>query len=116
MHIGPVYVIAGDDARKLLTEALAPYFADLSRKIDNLKQEIHHVAVTINDLIAKVQALKTVDDSVLALIQGIKAQLEAAIAANDPAALQVLADSLDAETARLQAAVTANTGGGGGTP
>lgn len=74
------------------------------------------MAVTVNDLIAKVAALKTVDDSVLALITGIKAQLDAAIAANDPAALQSLSDSLDAETARLQAAVTANTGGGGGTP
>ena len=116
MHIGPVYVIAGDEVRKLLTEALAPQFAELSRKIDNLKQEIHHVAVTVQDLIAKVAALKTVDDSVLALIQGIKAQLDAAIAANDPAALQQLSDSLDAETSRLQAAVTANTGGGGGTP
>lgn len=72
------------------------------------------MAATLKDLATEVAALKTVDDSVLALITGIKAQLDAAIAANDPAAIQAVSDALTAETTRLQAAVTAGTGTGGG--
>lgn len=50
---------------------------------------------------------KTVADSAIALIQGLAAQIEAN--KNDPAALQALADSLNAEDDSLAAAVTANT-------
>jgi hypothetical protein len=45
----------------------------------------------------------------VALLNGIKAALDAAIAANDPAALKALSDSLSVNTDALAAAVTANT-------
>lgn len=74
-------------------------------------------------LIAAVAAEDTAIDSAVVLINGfattlsdIQAQLAAAIAANDPAALQAVADSLGAtaadvtaKTAALSAAVVANT-------
>lgn len=67
------------------------------------------MAATLDDLVTKVTNLKTVDDSVVALLQGLSAQLKAAIAANDPAKIQAVADALDAQTAELSDAVTANT-------
>jgi len=64
---------------------------------------------TLADLQAVVAKQTTVDDSVIALLQGIKAKLDAAIAANDPAALQALSDSLTSEQTKLTDAVSANT-------
>ncbi len=64
---------------------------------------------TLTDLQAKVAALSTVEDSVIALLAGISQQLKDAIAANDPAKLQQLANDLDAQQAKLATAVTANT-------
>jgi hypothetical protein len=59
----------------------------------------------------KVQVAKNTDviESALTLIDGIKAALDAAIAANDPAALQALSDTLAAEDQKLADAVAKNT-------
>lgn len=43
------------------------------------------------------------------LLQGLKMQLDAAIASNDPAKLEALSQQLGASTAALSAAITANT-------
>lgn len=68
------------------------------------------IMAILDDLVAKVAKLKTVDDSVVALLDGLKAKLDAAIAAgNDPAQLQALSDALGAETDRLSTAVTTDT-------
>lgn len=56
-----------------------------------------------------VAAVKTVAESATTALAGIKAQLDAAIAANDPAALQALSESLEATTSALSAAIVANT-------
>ena len=69
------------------------------------------MAKTLQDLVADVQSLKTVDDSVVALLNGLSQQLKDAIAANDPAAIQAVADAIEGETARLATAVAANTPG-----
>ena len=63
----------------------------------------------LDDIVAKVTDLGTVEDSVIALLTDIKARLDAAIAAGDPAKLQALSDALDAQKAKLAAAVAANT-------
>ncbi len=63
----------------------------------------------LSELQDKVAALKTVGDSAIALLNGLKAALDAAIASNDPAALQALSDSIGSETDALAAAVSANT-------
>lgn len=64
---------------------------------------------TLADIQAKVAAETVVEQSVITLLQSLSADLKAALAANDPVALQAIADGLDANTASLAAAVTANT-------
>ena len=64
----------------------------------------------LDDIISKVSALTTVDDSVVALLTDLKTKLDAAIAAGgDPAKLQAISDALGAQTQRLSDAVTVNT-------
>lgn len=68
------------------------------------------VMASLNDVVAKVAALKSVEDSVVTLLGDLKSRLDAAIAAGaDPAALQALSDDLGAQTQRLADAVTQNT-------
>lgn len=61
----------------------------------------------LTKLTADVEAEKTVDDSAIALLQGLKAQLDAA--GTDPAKLAALSSALETEQAALTAAITANT-------
>lgn len=63
----------------------------------------------LDDLKAQVEANTTVDESAVALLQGLKAKLDAAIASGDPAAVKALSDQLGASTQRLADAVAANT-------
>lgn len=61
---------------------------------------------------AEVENLKSVNASAIALINGIAAKVEAAVAANDAgdnSELAGLADSIRSEASSLAAAVTANT-------
>ena len=68
------------------------------------------MTIAVDDLITKVTALRTVEDSAIALLQGLKAQLDAAIAGlPDQTKLQALSDALDKDDADLAAAVVANT-------
>lgn len=68
------------------------------------------MSVTLNDIVTKVQALTTVDDSVVALLTDLKNKLDQAIAGGaDQATLQEISDALGSQTDRLAAAVTANT-------
>lgn len=62
---------------------------------------------TLDTLTADVAALTTVDASAVALINGLAAQIKAA--GTDPVALKALTDQMEAQTATLSAAVTANT-------
>lgn len=63
----------------------------------------------LDDLTTSVNAEVTVEASALALINGFAAKLQAAIDAGNPAALTALKDQIDASSADLAAAVTANT-------
>lgn len=67
------------------------------------------IMATLEDVKAAVAAEKTVVDSAITLLKGLHDQLAAAIASNDPAALQAVADDLKAQTDSLAAAVAANT-------
>lgn len=64
---------------------------------------------TMDDLKAAVTRNTSVDDSVLALLQGISQQLKDAQAANDPQAITDIIAQLDANTQKMTDAVTANT-------
>lgn len=68
------------------------------------------IMASIQDVIDDVAAESTVDDSIIALLNGISAQLAAALAAGgSPAQIQSIKDGLDANIAKIQAAITANT-------
>jgi hypothetical protein len=61
-------------------------------------------------MVEALVAFVTVEDSLVALLTGIKAQLDAAIASlPDQAKLQTLSDALDEITSEATEAVTANT-------
>ena len=80
--------------------ALHTLFTELSEKVDRIMTDL-------TALTAAVAAETSVDQSVLALVQNLAAQITAA--AGDPAQVAALAEQLTASTAALQAAVTANT-------
>ena len=83
-----------------------------SLTIDLLKQILHkenQIMATIQDVQAAVAAESTVDDSIITLLNGIVQQLKDALATGNPAALDAVVQSIQANTAKLQAAVTANT-------
>lgn len=61
----------------------------------------------LDDLTANVTANTSAVNSAIALLQNLKAQLDAA--GTDPAKLKALSDTLGANDAALAAAVTANT-------
>lgn len=67
------------------------------------------MAGELDALKAAVTRDTEVESSAVALLQGLKAALDAAIASNDPAALTALSASLGKSTDDLAAAVAANT-------
>lgn len=83
-------------------EGILPILHSLSRKVDA-------IMATLADVQAAVAAENTVAQSVVTLLQSLSAQLQAAIAGNDPVALQGLVDSINTQAATMAAAVTANT-------
>lgn len=69
----------------------------------------NYIMATIQDVSAAVAQESSVDDSIIALLNGIVQQLKDAQASNDPAALDVVVAGIQANTKKLQDAVTANT-------
>ena len=86
----------------------SPHIEDqLNRILDAINQIGMTMANELADLTTKVSDTKTVIDSAIVLIQGIKAALDAA--GSNPVALKALSDSLAASDAALAAAIVANT-------
>ena len=79
----------------------------LGGSIDALRGEIRHMAGELDALTREVAENKTVMESAAVLLASLSAQIRAL--ATDPAALQKLADDLDANSNALAAAVEANT-------
>ena len=77
--------------------------------IRKIKRNEDEIMVSLADIKAKVEAEKTVEDSMVALLQSINQQLKDAIANDDPAAMQEIVDMLDNNTRVMSEAVTANT-------
>ena len=71
---------------------------DLARKLDLVLAALSKmetiIMATLADIQADVASETTVIDSVVTLLSGLHDQLVAALAANDPAALQAVVDSL----------------------
>ena len=93
----------------LLLVLVAGLFAYIIQSINSLKEGVNKMAATLDDLLTKVAAEKTVDDSIIALLVDVKAKLDAAIASGDLTKIQAIADALDAEQQKIVAAVVANT-------
>jgi transcriptional regulator of heat shock response len=74
-----------------------------------LKKGFSNMANILDALQAEVTKVEGVEDSAIALLQGLSQQLKDALAANDPAKIQAIIDELDAKTTALAVAVTANT-------
>lgn len=85
----------------------------LDSQIIGLLQQIlvkeREIMASIQDVADAVSAESTVVDSVVTLLDQLSAQLAAAIAANDPAAIQAVLDQVNAEKQTLADAVVANT-------
>ena len=96
------------DLNVFLHPGAIPHIEDqLNRILDAINQLGIKMANELADLTTKVSDTKTVIDSAIVLIQGIKAALDAAGA--NPVALKALSDSLAASDAALAAAIVANT-------
>ena len=81
-----------------------------------LRHMERHIMAAIDDLRARVEANRSVVDSAVTLLAGLKKALDDAIASGDPAALQAISDDLANETSSLAAAVAANTPAAPATP
>lgn len=83
--------------------------ATLRRLEDFLQTLEQKIMATLDDLTAAVARNGDVTQSAITLLQGLKGQLDAAIASGDPAQLQALSDQLGSQDQALADAVTANT-------
>lgn len=82
---------------------------NIEEKLNYLIHQGIKLMATIQDVQTAVAAQTTVDTSVVTLLQNITAQLQAAQASGDPAALDAVVASIQANTQVLSNAVTANT-------
>lgn len=76
-------------------------------EIKSINQKLVHMANELQGLQQEVAESKTVMQSAITLLQGLKQKLDEA--GTNAAALKSLSDELDANTNALAAAVTANT-------
>ena len=65
--------------------------------------------VTLADIDQKVTEESDVETAAITLLNQISVDLKAALANNDPAALQAISDHIDANKAKMAAAIVANT-------
>jgi hypothetical protein len=102
------------EGRKILA-SLARIESSLERieaKLGIIQKEEETIMQDLTQLTADVANDTTVEKSAVTLLQGLKARLDAAIAADqsgDPQQLAALSRQLEASTADLAAAITANT-------
>lgn len=86
---------------------------DTARKLDLILAALMRMEITImatlKDIQDAVASETTVVDSVVTLLTQLHDQLAAAIASNDPVALQAVVDSITAQKQRLADAVVQNT-------
>lgn len=85
-------------------------FITLYRKVNLIRMSTKPLPQEITDLQAAVAAEQTVEQSAIALLQNLSAQLTAALASADPTgAVEAVVANINTNAAALAAAVTANT-------
>ena len=96
------------DLNVFLHPGASPHIEDqINRILDAINQMGIKMAGELDELTLKVAETKTVTESAIVLLQGLKAKLDAA--GTNPVALKALSDSLATSDAALAAAVSANT-------
>ena len=71
---------------------------------------LEKIMATLDETLAAVQAETTVDDSIIALLEGLAAQIKAGgLTAADQAKVDAIFSAANANSAKVAAAVTANT-------
>jgi uncharacterized protein YoxC len=90
-------------------DEIPPWVDALMRRVDLIVSRTGMIMATMQELRDAVRRNTSVDDSVLAMLQGISQQLKDAQAQNDPQAISDLIKELDANTQKMTDAVTANT-------
>lgn len=76
---------------------------------EQILRRLNDMATSLDDIIAKVAALNNTSDSVVVLLRSLKAQLDAALASNDPVKIQAVIDAIGEQEQKLAAAVVENT-------
>ena len=87
--------------------------------LKRIEQKVTKEMASLQDIQDAVTQQTTVQGSVVTLLGILAADLKAAISNNNPAQMQAVLDTLNANAQALAAAVVANTpaaNGGGGTP
>jgi hypothetical protein len=90
-------------------DRIEQYLETIITIITNISRKENNMSIVLDNLIAQVTALTTVNDSVVALLSDLKVKLDVAIANNDMAAVSEITAALSAQTQRLADAVVANT-------
>ena len=90
-------------------DALKGILVEVARSSRRSEWKEGTIMATMADLAVEVEKVRGTQASAVTLLQGLKAQLVEAKAANDPAAIQAVIDSLDSSTNDLASAVAANT-------
>lgn len=78
-------------------------------KIINLLNKEYQYMATMQNVTDAIAAESTIDDSIVTLLNGIVQQLKDAQAAGTPAALDAVVAGIQANQAKISAAVLANT-------
>lgn len=75
----------------------------------SIHNTVNIMSETLDLLAARVEAIETVADAAIALLAGLKSQLDEAVVNNDMGAIQILSERLAAQSDELAAAIVANT-------
>lgn len=91
------------------------------RELQQLNQRLDLMARTLDETLAAVQDEGTKEDSLIALVNGIEQQLKDALSGTtippaQQAKIDAIFDGLAANSAKVQAAIDANTAPQGGQP
>lgn len=79
----------------------------IHKKLNKQRKNTEHMSQELDNLTQKVQESTTVEESAIALLNDLGQRIRDL--ADDPAALNALADQLDQEKTKLADAVAANT-------
>ncbi len=82
-------------------------WAEPAGGLNRIEQKLDKIMTDLTELTSEVEEIKTVSQSAIVLLNGLKQKLDAA--GTDPVKLKELSQSLDANSQELAAAVSANT-------